>query len=161
MKGLIAQNINHEEQAEAPEQEQQAAPEATDEDVERVVLGAKSVLFEDATHDGIVKMLQSGAADPANALARVTTHVITQLDEAAGGKIPDDAILPAAVEILPEVAELAQKSGAFQADDEVMGQAFGKMLQMFEDHGWITDEDKAEMQQILAEQEGANGQIAE
>ncbi len=154
MAGLIAQGMQAEEPV-APEEQPDATPEseASDEDIAKIVLAAETVLYEDATHDSVMQMLKSGASNPADSLARVTSHILTQLDEISEGSIPEDAILPASIEILTKVAELAEKTGTFQADEEVMGQAVGVLFSIMEEQGWVTEEDKAEIQQILAEQE--------
>lgn len=169
MKGILNEQVQQApgDEVEAPADEGldpaqtgTESAEASDEDVERVVLAAQEVLYDERTHKSIVSMLGAMADEPAKALAKVTTDLLVQLDEEAGGEIPDDAILPAAIQILPEISELAQKSGVFEVNDEVMGQAVGEMFLLMEQQGWVTEEDKAEIQQILAEQEGAQAQGA-
>lgn len=161
MAGLIEQGMKPaEEEAPAPEEQAGTAPEAeaSDENIEKVALAAESVLYDDATHDSVMQMLKAGATDPADALAKITGHILIQLDEQAD--IPEDVILPAAIEILGKVAELAEKTGAFQADENAMGEAVGILFSIMEQQGWISEEDKAEMQQLLAEQEQPTGAAA-
>lgn len=161
MKGLIQQGM----QSAVPEEEtpteaqvdssdDQASPE-DDENVERIVIAAQEVLYDDQTHPGIMKMLAAGKDNPAKALSDITLTIIDQLDEQAGGEIPEEAILPAAVELLTLVAELAQKSGTFNADEQVQGESIGHLFAGMEERGWIDEDDKQQIQQMLAEQEGA------
>lgn len=90
---------------------------------ERTVLAGMEILYSDATHEGIVKTLRDGAGQPHEALASVTTMIVQQLDEKSGGQIPEVVIIPATEELLSLVAELAQKSGAFEVNDQVLRQA--------------------------------------
>lgn len=166
MNGVIQQGIQAQEPV-APEPEEATAetPEGDDytpeeqDAIDRVVTAAGQVIYkDDKSHGSIMNMLKSGKDDPAQTLAQVTATIILQLDEKAGGNIPEEVILPASLEILTLVAELAEKSGAFTAGEDVQGQAVGGMLQIFQDKDLISDEDKAELQQILAEHQGAQEQ---
>ncbi len=170
MKGLIAQNMQTEPEteeqalteepvgAQGEPAEQTGEGEASDEDIERVVIAAQHVLYDEQTHDSIMKTLQTSAKDPAQAIANVTTNIVTQLDEQAGNEIPGDAILPAAAHIIPLVAELGEKAGLFKADEQVQSKAMGQVFADLGEHYGVSEEDMAEIQQILSEEQGAQPQ---
>lgn len=66
----------------------------------------------------IVANLKARADQPTNALADTTVMLVDQLDGQAQGKIPREVIIPAAGELLDEVAKVAQRSGAFQVPEQ-------------------------------------------
>ena len=96
---------------------------------EKVVMAGLKDLFEDdTTSKAIVEQLKTGAENPAQSIADVTTMLITALDEQSGGQIPDAVILPAAGEILANVAQLANDADVFPVDQNIMGQAAQIMI---------------------------------
>lgn len=95
---------------------------------EKVVLSGMKIMYDNATHNGIMQMLTSGKADPAKAMANTVSMIIIQLDKKSGGKIPGVVILPAATELLGEVAQLAGKSKLFQVDERIANQAMQQLL---------------------------------
>lgn len=103
---------------------------------DRVVMAAMEMIYNDQADpqsgktgsDGVVGMLQAGAEVPSATLPGVAAQIIMFLDEQSGWKIPDSVILPAAAEIMALLAELGEKSGAFQVDDQMV-QEMGPILQ--------------------------------
>ena len=113
-----------------PQQGQQPT-DKEQENYKKVVLAGLKILYSDETHQGVMKLLQSAADEgPAVAIASVAAMVITQLDDKAGGKIPEDVILPAAAEILTEVARLASAAGVFEVDESVIKEAMTQLTQV-------------------------------
>jgi hypothetical protein len=97
--------------------EEQEYSNATQEEqaiYERVVIGGMNVLYDDATHKDVMKMLDS--ADPATTLGELVALIISEIDQRNDGRIPDTVILPAAMEIMDAAAELAQTAGLFKVD---------------------------------------------
>jgi len=104
------------------------------------------VLFRSQTHAGIVNMLRSG--DPAEAIANVVTTVMVQLDKKSNGRVPETVILPAAAELVGEVAQLAGKIG-LQVDERVVGQAMQRMLVTLADEYGVSEQEIQELMQSV------------
>ena len=127
--------------AERPAQQQPAqpgqggAPSPQDQEAyDRLVASSMKILYDDPTHQGILKTLQAGAKNPEQVLAQVVVMIVTELDRKAGGKIPKNIILPAAEEIIAMIAELAAKAGFFQADEKMIQRALAAAVSQFAEH---------------------------
>lgn len=179
MKGVLQKNTQDEEmpqdagdqneasgaqddgQNQDQESDSNVSPEEQDA-YDRVVSAGMHILYDDQTHDGVMKMLQAGEKNPAQAMANVVTMMVTQLDEKSGGKIPEDIILPVTEEFLPMVAELADKAKIFTPDDRTMNLAMQQTVQMLgEQYGMneadikeaIGKLDQGEIQKIVSQQQ--------
>jgi hypothetical protein len=128
----------------------------------KTVIAGMKILYSPETSDGIVKMLQAGADDPAKALANTVSTIITQLDEKAKGAIPEGVILPASAELLGLTAELADKAGAFTADKNTITQAMQNLVKNLGDHYGMNPKqvqqaiqgmDQGEVQKMVSEQQ--------
>jgi hypothetical protein len=124
---------------EAATPEEQAAYDKT------VTAGIAAIFEDDKIHNGLVEQLKSGASNPPQTLAMATNQIMGILDDKSGNKIPEEVIIPAAAEILENIGELAQASGAFQVDEGTLAQAAHNMLaQVAEDYD-ITPTDIGEL----------------
>jgi hypothetical protein len=130
----------------------QPAPQEQDA-MDRVVLASLKVIYDPKTHQGIVNGLTQGKDDPSKALADATTLIITQVDQASGGKVPEQVILPAAADVLGELANLAMKAGIFQVDEKTSNIAMQKtMAQLAEAYGVTPEQTKQFMDSIDPEE---------
>lgn len=132
-----AETSTDDEGGEAPTPEQQ-------QHYERLVLAGLKILYEKKTSGPMIQHLRQRAENPAEALADTAAMVITQLDKAAKGKIPREVILPAAGEILSEVAMLAEKSSAFTATEEHKADAVQLMIMAIVQQFGVDEADKSE-----------------
>jgi hypothetical protein len=108
---------------------------------ERVVMAGMKVLYDNSTHPGIMNMLTKSASDPAKALADTVSMIMLQLDKKSGGKIPEMVILPAAAELLGDVAELASKAGVFTVDENTATKAMQLMVMSLAENYGVQPED--------------------
>ncbi len=115
---------------------------------EKVVLAASEVLYDEKSSRGVTQMLQSGG-DPATAMAQVTVMIMVQLDEKSGGTIPEEVILPAAVEVLELVAELATSQKIFEVDEATLNRAAQQMVMSMADEYGVEEEEIAQMMEGL------------
>jgi hypothetical protein len=129
---------------------------------ERVVLAGIQAMSDPASNESIMKMLSDGANDPAQALVETTAAIVIQLDEQSGGTIPEVVIIPAAAEIMSNVAEFAQQSKAFIVDDNLMGRSTQMLvLRLVDEYGGDPEEvqqlidsmDQQEMQGMVEQQQ--------
>jgi len=141
-QGLIQQATRGTPQQTLDQSTEQLPPEAVDgqtpqdgevdpkdqEAYDRVVMGGIKALSDKKSNAAIMGLLKQQADNPPQALAEAASVIILQLDERSGGKIPEGVILPAAAEILEEVAEFAQKSKTFTVEQSVVDQATELMI---------------------------------
>lgn len=134
--------------ANAQGNDQQGGNQASPQDQEaytRVVLAASKIIYDDASHQQIMQALQGGA-QPAEALANVASSIMIEMDKKSGGKIPEDVIVPATMEILDELGMLADKAGLFPVDEQVMAAAAQQtVLKLSQQYGI----DQAQMQSMI------------
>lgn len=150
-----AMQLNSAEPADANNSNAVSAKEQ--EDYDRTVNAALGVIYEDSMHKNIMQMLSSGKESPAKTLANVTAMIIQSLDEKSGGQIPETVILPAAEEILGEIAELAHKAKVFSVDESILSEAEDEtsmqLMQVYDPQGegaeeFLNSVDKGEVEKV-------------
>ena len=85
--------------------------------MQRVLLAAQKVLYSPETTPGVVNMLRSG--DPVQALAQADLFILKALFDESKGTMPKEVIAPAAAQVMPLLAELAQAAGVKVAPQQV------------------------------------------
>lgn len=113
---------------EATERTEPASPEEQKE-YDDVVNTATAFVFDKESNDQIVKMMRE-AEDPATAVANLTISV-GEAYENRSGKISDEVIQDAAVEIIEILFDLGEKAGAWETTDEDMEMALYKVYEMW------------------------------
>lgn len=138
---------------ETPTEETNVSVESQDA-YDRVVMAGMKVLFEDEkANSSIVERLKSDDKNPAKSLADTTAMLIIQLDKQSGGKIPEDVILPAAIELLEQTSELADSLGIFPVDEAVMNHAAQLMVvSLGEEYGVSPEDVQALMESTSTEE---------
>ncbi len=140
----------------------EASPDALDPATKAVVLAGIKMLYDDASHQAVVDQLKAGTEDPAGTIAQLAFTLMQSLDEKAGGKIPEDALVAGAAGLLTEIVNLAQKSKALPVDETTEAAAMQRLVKLCIDNGIIDQEDiqsliesmpEEEVQRIVAEQE--------
>lgn len=107
---------------------------------ERLVLAGSQILFSPETSPKIVKMMQTMADKPDQALAAVAVLIVTQLDEQSGGQIPEELILPPVAEFIEQAAELASNAKVFEVDEAVMNRAAQIAIEKLADQYGVSQE---------------------
>lgn len=108
------------EEATAEEQEQ----------YERVVLAGMKLIYDDASHPGLMDTLRNGADNPTDTMAQSTMDIMNRIVEEMQGDLMGPVVLPAASAILEEVGTLADTAGIFPVDEAQINAAAQKMLMM-------------------------------
>lgn len=67
------------------------------------------------THESVMKSLRAGA-DPALTLSSLTASIIKAIDQQNNNAIPETVILPAAMEVMDAINELAETDGLWEMD---------------------------------------------
>lgn len=130
------------------EQSDEATPQEQ-EQYDRFLMAAGKLMFEDdKSHTAIVATLTKEKDDPPMAIARAAVAVTVQVDQASGGKEPVGLIVRAATEITEQIGEIANSSGVFEVNENVIGKAGQQMLILIADQYGIS---KEEIQQLMSE----------
>ncbi len=106
--------------------------EPTEEEQEmydKVVTAGLKVLNQ--ASEKILKMLQSQASNPSQALADTTWTIMAGIDEKTGGQIDEELLLAAGAEVMENVGEYANVSGVFQVNQSILNEAFQLVLARF------------------------------
>lgn len=134
------------EQPPAEEASTEGAPaDAVDDAVQQVVTGAMELLYRHKTLNQIVQSIAQ-AGDVAQGLADATYQLMTILDDKSGGQIPEEALIPSAIEILGLIAEDYEKvSGQPVAGRDIAVASQKMLIRFFQENGV----DTAEVQQNI------------
>jgi hypothetical protein len=100
-------------------------------------------LYDDKSHDKFVKLLKSGADDPPQSVARVSSLIIKQVDKDSKGKIPETAIIHAGGQIMAYVMELAQAMELLEGTEAEMGRAADYLMKDLGESYGVEPEDLA------------------
>lgn len=138
------------------------ATEAEQAAYEKVVMAAMKVIYSDESHQKIMQMIQGGSR-PDQALADVTTAIMLELDKQSGGKIPEVVIMPASMEVLGMLGELAEKAGLFDGNENTLTAAAQQVvLKLLEEYGADPGDiqavigrlDPSKVKELVAQQQG-------
>ncbi len=103
-------------------------------------------LYEQGGAKDIAKLLTG--ENPAQALAEQAYKIIEIADERTMGEIPDERLVEFAMEVLGEVAEIAEAAGG-RIDGNVISEAFSTMMVRFlKEQGLDTAQVEAAMAQM-------------
>lgn len=134
MRGLIKRRMNGEvpqedmERGAMPGAEQGGAQDMSkngpensmgqmDEPMMRITLAAMKVLYEQATSEGVVRMLQQ-KGNPVTVLAQTSLFVMKALFDESRGTMPPELVARAAPTVVKMLAELAQAAGVAVDENE-------------------------------------------
>lgn len=107
-----------------------AKPQANaDPVVTRVVIAGKKILANPEIAKRIIGMMKA-AGDPAAAIAQALVFLMKQIFSASQG-MPPKAIVPAAQQLIGDVARLGTAAGLFKATPEIVKQAALQAIKMF------------------------------
>lgn len=121
-------------------------------------MAAELLYNNDEASEGIQTTLAK--SDKLQAIADVVTFVISQVEDAFQGQLPETVIVPLADEISDLTMELGMESGAFELSDDDIIQAKGVVMNsLFEDYG-VEEEDLEGMLQGVTGDEIAELQQA-
>lgn len=150
MAGLINDQMAPEGQpAELPEDDLEVEDGGEDggsEQYQAAIEYAMQALYQNGGAKQLAQALRA-ADDPATAMADAAYQMMTIIDEQTDGEIPDEELVPLAVDVLTEVADVAEAAGV-EADGQTVASAMQQMLLRFvrENGG-----DTAQLEQAMAQ----------
>lgn len=107
---------------------QQPAPKADPAAVDRIVIAAKQVLAQVGPQ--LLQMMKS-AGDPVRGVAQALIFVLMQLYEKSKGSLPPDAIVPAAQQIVDDIAKIGEAGGLFKSSPDLLKRSMAVAAQLF------------------------------
>ncbi len=125
MPGLIQKTLQPEKPAAqgAPQEAPQPGGQKADpKSVERVVLAGLKLIHDEKVGPQIIELMKS-AGDPVQALSQATLLVMRQLWEKSKQSIPPEVLGEAGVEVMSELAMIANQAKLYQITDEIFQQA--------------------------------------
>lgn len=113
------------------------------------------IIYEDDTaNKTIMDGMQEG--DPPQAIAKLTSLIVSQIEEAFNGEVPETIIVPIGDEVSDLLLELGETKGLFKVDENLLMKTKGAMMQsLFDDYG-IEEADMEEMLQGVTSEEVSN-----
>jgi hypothetical protein len=160
MAGLIEQEMSGAPGAPAPEQEQmpggmpmgEQEEGEVDEDnpaLQDALQFAYEILYgQDAAKD-ISKQLKS-ASSVSDGMADIAYNITSIVDEKTNGSVPDELLVPMAMDVLEEVAEIADASGLNPAPEDIAGAFKTMILRYLGEQGVDTTQLQQAMDQVDA-----------
>lgn len=169
MSGLISGQMGAPEAPEAPEQEQMEQPGAGGADeggespeYQAAVQFAMEALYKNGGAKQLAQAMRS-ADDPVKAMADAAYQMMQIVDEQTDATIPDEELVPLAVDILSEVADVAQAAGVQVGGEQVAKAMQAMLLRFVKESGGDTAQleqamsqvDMSQFNQVAAGGEGA------
>ena len=85
---------------------------------------AKKILYDDKANAQVLESIKAGAQnDPYRAVAKAAFVLMADLDERAGGKIPPEDLIPAALTMMEDIALMANMAGVVELPGVTMSEA--------------------------------------
>lgn len=154
MNGLIQQNMAPEQpamsegpmEAEAPEDMQaEGAEEGDSPEIIRAMTLAMTVLYEQGAANKVLESLRS-APDKIEGLTDTAYNMTGIVDEQTNGEVPDEQVFILAIQVMTEIAEIAEAGGMPYKPSE-LSKALQKMtLRYLSDSGV----DPSQMEQAMS-----------
>jgi hypothetical protein len=114
----------------------------------------KKALYEDGAAEDLARALTT-AEDPIEEIANAAYEIVSMIDEKTGGELPDELLVSFAVDVMTEVAEVAQAAG-IQIGGAQAAQAMKTMVQRYAaESGADTSQIEAALGQVDVNELGA------
>lgn len=113
----------------AEEGEEEGADPDTNQPFQMALQYAMEALYGNEAAKDVAQALKA-APDPVEGLANTAYEMTSVVDERTDGQVPDELIIPLAMQILEEVVEIAEAAGV-QIQPSDVAQAFKQMLLRF------------------------------
>ena len=103
----------------------------------------QGVQLLDRNAEASMEMIRTAPGDKAEAAGKYVAGLMIQMDEAAGGAIPDEVVIPAAAEVAEQFAERLQIAGV-PVDNAFLQRGAATMMADLGEYYGATDEELAE-----------------
>lgn len=104
----------------------EAGPDENDPNFQAALKYAMQVMYEKGAADDIAKQIRS-ASDPVDGLADIAYNITQIVDEQTQGSVPDEMLVPLAMQILEEIVDIAGAAQVKVGPQDVAG-AFKQMI---------------------------------
>lgn len=146
MVGLIAQQMGAQQ---APAQgEDIQAPDENDPNFQAAVKYAMEVLYGKGAAKDIAKQVRAAQGNPVEGVANIAYEITSVVDEKTEGAVPDELLVPLAMQILEEVVEIAEAAGITLSPVDVAAAFKQMILRYLTEQGVDTSQLQTAMDQI-------------
>lgn len=150
MNGLIGSQMGGPAEAEqmqpAPEGEEQG-DQGESQEYQAAIQYAMEALYQNGGAKQLAQAMRS-ADDPVTALADAAYKMMQIVDEQTDATIPDEELVPLAVDILSEVADIAEAAGVQIGGEQVAGAMQQMLLRFVKESGGDTAQLEQAMSQV-------------
>lgn len=120
--------------------EEEATPEEQAQ-YDRVVSMGVMMMSDEKANKMLLYQMKRQQSKPVEALASSAVLLMTRIDDKLKGEISPEILLPAAAEILEQLADFASEAKVIQVDQQVLNDAGVFMMRALMEHFEFTEED--------------------
>lgn len=151
MAGLIQNQMNAQgtpPNGMPPEEAAEGEVNEQDPNFQTALKYAMEVLYAKGAAKDIAQQVRSAQGDPVEGVANIAYEITSIVDEKTDGAVPDELLVPLAMQVLEEVVEIAEAAGLTLAPTDVAGAFKQMILRYLSEQGVDTSQLQSAMDQI-------------
>jgi hypothetical protein len=146
MAGLIENQMA--EQGMPPQEEAEGEVSEKDPNFQAAIQYAMQVLYEKGAAKDIAAQVRAAQGNPVEGIADIAYEITSVVDEKTEGAVPDELLVPLAMQILEEVVEISEAAGIKLEPADVAGAFKQMILRYLGEQGVDTTELQQAMDQV-------------
>ncbi len=146
MAGLIQKQMA--DQGMPPQEAPESEVSENDPNFQAAIQYAMQVLYEKGAAKDIAAQVRAAQGNPVEGIADIAYEITSVVDEKTEGAVPDELLVPLAMQILEEVVEISEAAGIKLAPADVAGAFKQMILRYLGEQGVDTSELQQAMDQV-------------
>ncbi len=146
MAGLIQNQMA--DQGMPPQEAPESEVSENDPNFQAAIQYAMQVLYEKGAAKDIAAQVRAAQGNPVEGIANIAYEITSVVDEKTEGAVPDELLVPLAMQILEEVVEISEAAGIKLAPADVAGAFKQMILRYLGEQGVDTTELQQAMDQV-------------
>ncbi len=146
MAGLIQKQMA--DQGMPPQEAPESEVSENDPNFQAAIQYAMQVLYEKGAAKDIAAQVRAAQGNPVEGIADIAYEITSVVDEKTEGAVPDELLVPLAMQILEEVVEISEAAGIKLAPADVAGAFKQMILRYLGEQGVDTTELQQAMDQV-------------
>lgn len=146
MAGLIQNQMA--DQGMPPQEAPESEVSENDPNFQAAIQYAMQVLYEKGAAKDIAAQVRAAQGNPVEGIADIAYEITSVVDEKTEGAVPDELLVPLAMQILEEVVEISEAAGIKLAPADVAGAFKQMILRYLGEQGVDTTELQQAMDQV-------------
>jgi hypothetical protein len=146
MAGLIQKQMV--DQGMPPQEAPESEVSENDPNFQAAIQYAMQVLYEKGAAKDIAAQVRAAQGNPVEGIANIAYEITSVVDEKTEGAVPDELLVPLAMQILEEVVEISEAAGIKLAPADVAGAFKQMILRYLGEQGVDTTELQQAMDQV-------------